>query len=105
MLPFQCSAVLLPFQIDRDARTEQKNAVSCEYSVRVITKENLSFAFDCRCHMGTPPPCTSVFEDCSVLPVLHAAGVMFHFHKFSHVFQRKAKQWFSLLSLNYDMRL
>lgn len=77
--------------------TEQKqNAVPCEYSIRVITEKPQFFAFDCGCHTSTHPPHTSpVSLKTVVLPVLHAAGVMFHFHKFIHVFQKRdAKQWF-----------
>ncbi len=67
-----------------------------KYSVKGNNnKTSVTFAFDCMCHMSTPPPLTSpVSLKTVVLPVLHAAGVMFHFHKFIRVFQREAKQWF-----------
>lgn len=75
---------------------QNKNAVPFKYSVKGNNnKTSVSFAFDCICHMSTPPPLTSpVSLKTVVLPVLHAAGVMFHFHKFIRVFQREAKQWF-----------
>lgn len=67
----------------------------CKYFIKGNdNKTSVSFAFDCGCHMSTPPPLTSpVSLKTVVLPVLHAAA-MFHLHKFIHVFQREAKQWF-----------
>lgn len=71
------------------------NAVTCKYSLKGNdNKTSASTPFDCCCHMSTPPPHTSpVSLKTVVLPVLHAAGVMFHF-QFIHVFQKEAKQQF-----------
>lgn len=76
---------------------QNKNAVPCKYSVKGNdNKTSVSFAF--RCHMSTSPQLTSLVSlKTVVLPVLHAAGVMFHFHTFIHVFRREAKQWFRVV--------
>lgn len=77
---------------------QNKNAVPSKYSVYSVKgnddKTSVCSAFDCKCHMSTPPPHTSPVSLKTVVLPVHAAGVVFHFHKFIHVYQREAKQRF-----------